>query len=235
MDRKQIQPTPAGRVSQQTKTLEGGEAMRELSVEFIRLYGDPSVPSVPWKFVVEWEDYFWPVKWMLYPLGGGDFWLVKKESPWNEYARGKSEIVGIFIDGELVFAEPEWENETLQVWTTEEVSSLFDGVKRGEYSGVVLEENCSEEEREEAEKLLRWLRVVEMLLEDKERILGYGELTFCKYIDRYYSQWVGEFEEFFKELAQLKGEERVRLLEKVKTDLENRLDETGFFMYIYYP
>jgi hypothetical protein len=209
--------------------------MRELNVEFVRLYENPSVPSVPWKFVVEWEDYFWPVKWSLFPLGEGDLWLVKRESPWNDLAREKVEVIGIIINGELVFAEPEWNNETLQVWNREQVFSLFDGVRRREYSGVVIEENCSKEEREEAEKLLRWLWVVKLLLKDKESISKYGELTFGRYVERYYSKWLEEFGEFFQELAMLKGEDRVKRLENIKEVLEKALDETGWFMYVYYP
>ena len=209
--------------------------MRELNVEFVRLYENPSVPSVPWKFVVEWEDYFWPVKWSLFPLGEGDLWLVKRESPWNDLAREKVEVIGIIINGELVFAEPEWNNETLQVWNREQVFSLFDGVRRREYSGVVIEENCSKEEREEAEKLLRWLWVVKLLLKDKERISKYGELTFSRYVEWDYSKWLEEFGEFFQELAMLKGEDRVKRLENIKEVLEKTLFETGFFMHVYYP
>jgi hypothetical protein len=239
MKKEQMQITPAGRVSQQSQNQKGGVVMKAVAqsqIELVRLYGNPSVPSVPWKFVVEWEDYFWPIRWMLYPLGEeGSLWLVKKESPWNEYAREKSEIVGIFIDGELVFAEPEWNNEVLQVWERERVASLFDGVKRGEYSGVVLEENCSEEEREKVEKMLRWLKVIRLLLEDKERITGYGEITFGRYVERYYSEWLGEFREFFEGIGKLKGEERIRYLKHIKESLKKELDKTGFFMYVYYP
>ncbi len=205
------------------------------SIEFIRLYGNPSVPSVPWKFVVEWEDYFWPIKWMLYPLGEGGLWLVKKESPWNEYAREKSEIVGIFIDGELVFAEPEWNNQVLQIWKREDILSLFEEVRRGKFSGVALEENLSEEEKEEAEKMLRWLWVVKQLIEDRERISEYGKITFGRYIERYYSEWLEEFRDFFEKLAEMEGEERIKYLKNVKRELNQKLFETGFFMYIYYP
>ncbi len=210
--------------------------MRELSVEFVRLYDEPSVPSVPWKFVVEWKNYFWPVRWMLYPLAEGNLWLVKKESPWNELAREKSEIVGIFIDGELVFAEPEWNNQVLQKWKREDVLSLFEDVRRGELSGVVLEENLSKEEKEEAEKMLRWLWVIEQLIEDRERISEYGKITFGRYIERrYYSKWLEEFRDFFEKLAELEGKERIKYLESVKRELNKRLFETGFFMYVYYP
>jgi len=217
------------------ETLEGGETMRELNVEFIRLYENPSVPSVPWKFVVEWEDYFWPIKWMLCPLGGGDLWLVKKESPWNEYAKEKSEIVGIFINGELVFAEPEWDNETLQLWNRKDVLRLFEKVRRGEYSGVLLAENCSKEEVEEAEKLLRLLYLIRSLLEDEERISEYGEITFSRYIEEYYSEELKEFKDFLEKLAELEGKERIKHLKRVKRDLNKRLFESGFFMHIYYP
>jgi len=213
----------------------GGGAMRELNVEFVRLYENPPVPSVPWKFVVEWEDYFWPVKWSLFPLGEGDLWLVKKESPWNELAKEKVEVVGIVINGELVFAEPEWNNETLQVWDKKSVLSLFEEVRRGKYSGVVIEENCDEEEREKVEKLLRLLYLIRQLLEDEERISGYGEITFRRYAERYYSKELEEFRDFFEELAKLEGKERIKRLKSVKRDLNQRLYETGFFMYVYYP
>jgi len=207
--------------------------MRELNVEFVRLYEHPPIP-VPWKFVVEWEDYFWPLRWFLFPLGG-DLWLVKKESPWNDLAKEVMEIVGIVINGELVFAEPEWNNEILQIWNKKRVLTLFEGVRKGKYSGVVIEENCDEEERKKVKKLLRWLWVVKLLLKDKERISKYGELTFGRYVERYYSKWLGEFGEFFQELAMLKGEDRVKHLENIKEVLEKELYETGFFMYVYCP
>ncbi len=240
MNRKQVlTQAQLGGETQQTKTFEGGKTMQAVAqsqIEFVHLYDHPPIPPVPWKFVVEDTDWFWPVGWFLYPIGDGELWLVKKESPRNIHAKERCDaLIGIKVNGELVFAEPEWNNEVLQVWERERVASLFDGVKRGEYSGVVIKENCSEEEREKVEKMLRWLTVIRLLLEDKERITEYGEVTFGRYVERYYSRWLKEFREFFEGIGKLKGEERVRLLEKVKTDLENRLDETGFFMYIYYP
>ena len=207
--------------------------MRELNVEFVRLYEHPPIP-VPWKFVVEWEDYFWPLRWFLFPLGG-DLWLVKKESPWNDLAKEVMEIVGIVINGELVFAEPEWNNEILQIWNKKRVLTLFEGVRKGKYSGVVIEENCDEEERKKVEKLLRLLYLIRHLLEDEERISGYGEITFRSYAEWYYSKELEEFRDFFEELAKLEGKERIKRLKSVKRDLNQRLYETGFFMYVYYP
>jgi hypothetical protein len=236
MERKgqlQTQQALLGGKTQQTQG--GGEAMRELNVELVPLYERASAPSVPWKFVVEWKDYFWPLKWSLFPFPLGDLWLVKKESPWNDLAKEQARLVGIFINGELVFAEPEWNNEILQLWDRKSVLSLFEEVRRGKYSGVVIAENCDKEEREEAEKILRLLRVIRMLLEDRERISGYGENTFSKYIERYYGKWIGEFGGFFERLAKLKGEERVGHLEDIKETLERKLWESGWFMHVYYP
>jgi hypothetical protein len=234
MKKEQVhQQALLGGETQQNQAV-GGGAMRDLRVEFIRLHERTSAPSVPWEFVVEWPDYFWPVKWSLFPLGEGDLWLVKKESPWNELAKEKAEVVGIAINGELVFAEYEWNNETLQVWDRESVLSLFEKVRRGEYSGVVIEENCDEEEREEAERLIRLLYLIRQLLEDEERISEYGEITFRRYAERYYSEELEEFRDFFEELAKLEGKERIKYLKSVKRDLNKRLYETGFFMHIYY-
>ncbi len=230
MNRKQV----LTQTQQQSQNQQTKQAVAQSQIEFAHLYDHPPIPPVPWKFVVEWEDYFWPVKWMLYPLGG-DFWLMKKESPWNEYAREKSEIIGIFIDGELVFAEPEWNNQVLQIRKKEDILSLFEEVRRGKFSGVALEENLSEEEKEEAEKLLRWSWVVKQLIEDRERISEYGKITFGRYIERYYSRWLEEFRDFFEKLAEMEGKERIKYLKNVKRELNQRLFATGFFMYIYYP
>jgi hypothetical protein len=208
--------------------------MRELNVEFVRLYEHPPVP-VPWKFVVEWEDYFWPLRWLLFPFEEGDFWLVKKESPWNELAKEVMETVGIVVKGELKFVEPVWNNEFLEIWDKKSVQSLFEKVRRGEYSGVVIEENCDEEERKKVEKLLRLLYLIRQLLEDEERISEYGEITFRSYAEWYYSKELEEFKDFFEELAKLEGKERIKRLKSVKRDLNQWLYETGFFMYVYYP
>jgi hypothetical protein len=207
--------------------------MRELNIEFISLYEHTPIP-VPWKFVVEWEDYFWPVRWFLYPIGEGDFWLVKKESPWNKYVREILEIVGIFIDGELEFVEPKWNNEILQVWSRENVLHLFEKVRRGEYSGVMLVENCDEEERKEAERLIILQRLIRRLL-NEEGISEYGKITFWAHVEWYYSKQLEEFRDFFEKLAELKGEERIKYLKNMKRNLNQRLFETGYFMHIYYP
>jgi hypothetical protein len=208
--------------------------MRELNVELVRLYDDVLVPFVPWKFLIEDNDWFWPRKWFLYPITDR-IWVVKRQSPSNEYAKEDYEWIGIKIGGELVFKTKEWNNELVEIWSREAVLSIFTRVIKREYSGVVIEENCSEKEREEMEKMLRWKHVVNLLLEDRERILKYGEITFGKYIERYYGEWLGEFGEFFKELAKLKGEDRVRHLEDIKETLERRLYENGRFMHVYYP
>jgi hypothetical protein len=221
------------------QNFKGGETMKNVvaqsQVEFVRLYEEFAAPVVPWKFVVEWDDYFWPIRWSLCPLADGNLWLVKKESPWNDLVKEEAELWAVVVNGEVAFVEPVWNNEILQTWSPEEVYALFDQVRRGEYSGVVIEENCSEEERKEIEKTLRLLKVIRMMLEDRERIQDYGKLTFGRYVERYYSAWLGEFREFFEELAKLKGEERVRRLEEIKEGLEKWLSQTGYFMYVYYP
>jgi hypothetical protein len=203
-------------------------------VEFVRLYDDISVSFIPWKFLVEDNDW-WPRKWLLYPIGEGDFWLVKRESPYNEYAKEDFEWIGIKICGELVFKTKEWNNQVLQIWKREDVLAIFEEVRRKKFSGVVLKENLSKEEREEIEKMLRWLWIVRLLLEDRERISAYGPITFGRYIERYYSQWSEEFRNFFEKLAKLEGKERIEYLMALMRNLNQRLFETGYFMHVYYP
>jgi hypothetical protein len=205
------------------------------AIEVVRLYDydAPQVPELPWKFSVEDNDWFWPVKWLLYPLTD-EAWVVKRVSPNNELAAEAYEWVGIEVDGKLVFKTREWSNEIVQVWDRKSVLAFFEDVRSRKLSGVALEENFTQEEKEESEKTLRLLKVIRMMLEDAERIIRYGEAMFSRYIE-YYSKWEKEFGEFFKELAKMGGEERIRYLGSMKEILERKLYETGYFMYVYYP
>jgi len=83
--------------------------------------------------------------------------------------------------------------------------------------------------------ILRRSWVVKQLLEDEERIVKYGRISFGRYVGRYYSKWLEEFRNFFEELANLEGKERIKYLKSVKRDINHRLFETGYFMHIYYP
>jgi hypothetical protein len=238
MERKeQMQTAPAGRVSQQAESQKGGGAMRNLmtaggvAIEFIHLY-DSDLPSVPWKFLIEDRDWFWPVGWVLHPTGDGELWLVKRESPRNIHAKESYDLVGIKVNGELVFVEPEWNNEVLQVWSREEVLSLFEDVVRGEYSGVAIWENWSPEEREKVEKWNKLMQVVKTLLEDGD--LRYGEFTFLKYAERYYSEWLAEFQDLFRKIAKME-EGRITFLKGLKRSLWKEGFRNGYFMYICYP
>ncbi len=216
------QTTPAGRVSQQ-------------AVEFIRLHDSSGLPSVPWKYLVEDTDWFWPVGWFLYPIGDGELWLVKRESPRNIYAQENCELIGIKVNGELTFEETEWNNEVMQIWSKDQVLSLFEDVVRGKYSGVAIWENWSPEERGEAEKWHKLMYVIKALLEDEDRISRYGEFTFLRYAERYYSKFLAELGDFFGKLSKMKKEERITFLKELKKSLWNEGFRNGYFMYIFYP
>jgi hypothetical protein len=205
--------------------------MKKVVVEFVRLYSSTGLPSVPWKFLITDKDDFWPIGWLLYPVDG-TLWLVKKESPKNIYAKESMELVGVKVNGELVFEEPEWNNEVIQIWSKGQIISLFEDVVRRKYSGVALDENWTNEEKEKAESWhkLRW--VVKKLRED-ERALKYGGESFIRYVERYYR--LAEFRELFEKLAKMKEEERVRFLDALKESLEQEGFMNGFFMYVWYP
>ena len=208
--------------------------MRGLNVEFVRLYDDPPIPTVPWKFSVEDNDDYWPVGWLLYPIHDGDIWIVKKESPRNVYARESSELVGVRINGKLVLKTVEWSNQILQVWRKDEVLSLFKTVARGKYSGVALDEHWTTEEKEKAEKWHKLTHIIKALLQDEDRISRYGEFTFLRYAECYYSKLLTEFKDLFEKIAKME-EGRITFLKNLKRSLWNEGFRNGYFMYIYYP
>jgi hypothetical protein len=214
------------------KELQAQQTQGGASIKFVRLYDSTGLPSVPWKFSVSDNDWFWPVGWLLYPVGDGELWIVKRESPKNDLAKEDMEWIGIEIGGDLVFAEPEWNNQVLQVWSREEVFALFEKAIKGKYSGVAMEENWTTEEQERAEKWHRLMWVIKSLLEDEDA-LNYGEHTFLKYIERYYSEWIPEFKDLFEKLAV--AEDRTRFLKSLKRDLQRTGFREGYFMYICYP
>jgi hypothetical protein len=219
---QQTQATPAGRVSQQ-------------AIEVIRLYDydAPHVPELPWKFSIEDKDWYWPVKWLLYPLTD-EVWVVKKISPNNDLAAESYEWVGIMLDGKLVFKTTEWNNEVVDIWSKRSVLALFSLKKEGRYSGVALEENWDWQEREEAKRWHRLLWVIRALLND-DRALRYGSITFRAHVNRYYQKWLNEFGSLFDRLASLDPQERKELLESLKKSLEEVGFLKGYFMYVYYP
>jgi len=208
--------------------------MRGLNVEFVRLYDDPPIPTVPWKFSVEDNDDYWPVGWLLYPIHDGDIWIVKKESPRNMYARESSELVGVRINGKLVLKTVEWSNQILQVWRKDEVLSLFKTVARGKYSGVALDEHWTTEEKEKAEKWHKLTHIIKALLQDEDRISRYGEFTFLRYAECYYSKLLTEFKDLFEKIAKME-EGRITFLKNLKRSLWNEGFRNGYFMYVYYP
>jgi len=224
------QENQKGDASMKELTIQQAQTVGSVAVEFVRLYDSLGLPSVPWKFSITDNDWFWPVGHLLSPVGNGELWVVKKESPLNEYAREKADLVGIKINGELVFAEPEWNNQVLQVWSRGEVFALFEDALKGKYSGVAIEENWTNEEREKAEKWHRLMCLIRELLEDE---LSYGEYTFYRHVERYYSKWIPEFKDFFEKLA--RTEDRARFLKTLKQDLQKEGFIKGYFMYIYYP
>jgi hypothetical protein len=208
-------------------------AVAQSQVEFIRLYDDPPIPTIPWKFSVEDNDDYWPVGWLLYPIHDGDIWIVKRESPKNVYARESSELVGVRINGKLVLKTVEWNNQILQVWSRKTVLALFEDVVRGKYSGVALDEHWTTEEKEKAEKWHKLMYITKALLEDEDRISRYGELTFLRYAECYYSKFLTEFKDLFEKIAKM--EERITFLKDLKRSLWNEGFRNGYFMYVYYP
>jgi hypothetical protein len=212
------------------------QAVAQSQVEIVRLYDDPPIPTIPWKFSVEDNDDYWPVGWLLYsiPTHDGDIWIVKRESPKNVYVKESSELVGVRINGELVLKTVEWNNEIVQIWRKDEVLSLFEAVVRGKYSGVAICENWSLEEREKAEKWHKLMYVIKALLEDEDRISRYGEYTFLRYAECYYSKWLVEFKDLFEKIAKME-EGRITFLKNLKRSLWNEGFRNGYFMYVYYP
>jgi hypothetical protein len=206
--------------------------LTQVSIEFVRLHGDSNLPAVPWKVLVEWRDWFWPVGWFIYPISR-ELWIVKKESPLNELAKEKVEVTGVKVNGEMVFAEPEWNNQVLEIWSREEVFALFEAaLKEEKYSGVAIKENWTFEERENAEEWHRLMRVIRGLLQDED-VLRYGKATFLRHVERYYSKWLTEFRGFFETLAEV--EDRKGVLEAFRGLQQRYGFENGYFMYVYYP
>jgi hypothetical protein len=200
-------------------------------LELVRLY-EGSVKPVPWKFVVYDSDSYWPVKWFLWPAGEG-LWVVKKRSPDNVWAEERFDLVGIRINGETRFVETEWNNEVLYVRREKEILRIFEDVVRGKYSGVAIEENWEPTAREAAEKWHRMRWVVKLLWDDRERWRNYGELTFSRYIESEFGEWLTEFRGLFEKLA--KSEDRERFLKSLSLALKQEGFQRGFFMYVYYP
>jgi hypothetical protein len=205
-------------------------------VEIIRLYGKScDKPTIPWKFAVGDCDSYWPVKWLLYPVKDGELWVVKRRDPDNICVEEQADLVGIRVDGELIFVEPEWNNEVVSVWKREEVYHLFKKVWEGEYCGVALEKNWEPKEQEEAEKWHRLRWVVRMLLKDRDEWNNCDELAFRRYVEDYYSKWLMEFKDLFDTLAKMRGSDRERFLENLWHNLEDKGFKEGFFMYVYWP
>jgi len=208
----------------------------EVDVMLVRLYDEkPQVPSVPWKFTIQNLDWYWPIRWWLCPLDDArNVWLVKRVSPDNPYALERLDYIGVEIGGNLVYVEPEWNNEVIQIWNKESVLSLFKDVRDRRLSGVAVEENWTQEEKEKAEKWHKLVWVIRMLLKDED-VLESGERAFRAYIERYYQKWLKEFGDLFEKLATLKPQERKGLLEDLKVNLEKEGFEEGYDMYVYYP